>query len=85
MSKPVTQVEDMYVFECPHCDGTVVVSIHEVNCKIFRHAVNRTTGEQLNPHASQHECETLCAQGVLLGCGKPFQLTYPTVQPCDYI
>ncbi len=85
MSKQVTQVDDTYVFECPHCDGVVVVNIHEVNCQIFRHAVLKQNGEQINPHAPQQECDYLFVNDLVWGCGKPFRVTYPTVDKCDYI
>lgn len=75
-SQPVTFVpeESAYVFSCPHCLGTVVVLSHEVNCTIFRHAVLKATGTQVNPHAPKEELDQLLAQGLVYGCALPFKL-----------
>ena len=41
----VQWVEDdkCYIFDCPHCDGTVQVPEHLVNCQIFRHGTIKDT------------------------------------------
>jgi hypothetical protein len=73
---------------CPHCQCSV--EIVEINCAIFRHAVLKQNGQQLNPHASKEECEQLAEQGAIYGCGKPFRLVskenneYEAIV-CDYI
>ena len=72
---------------CPHCQH--FVEILEINCAIFRHAVFKQTGQQLNPHASKEECDRLTEQGQVYGCGKPFQIvtnngTHEAVE-CGYI
>jgi len=72
---------------CPHCQQSV--EIVEINCAIFRHAVFKESGQQLNPHASKEECDRLFEQGTIYGCGKPFQViskenAYEAVI-CDYI
>jgi hypothetical protein len=58
---------DPIFFQCPHCDGDVIIFPNEVNCGIFRHA-NLKTGEPVNPHASKIICDKVD------GCCKPFQL-----------
>jgi len=73
---------------CPHCQCEV--EILAINCAIFRHAVFKGTGAQLNPHASKQECDSLLQQGQIYGCGKPFRIQPgPNGQQeaviCDYI
>ena len=75
---------------CPHCQGTVIVHPSELHCRIFRHAVLRSTGEPLHPHASREECDHLAATGAILGCGKPFRVERSQdgtehAIACDYI
>lgn len=87
LKQPLTLLaeESMYVFNCPHCLGTILVHTQEVNCHIFRHAVLKTTGEQVNPHASKEELDYLLDQQMLYGCGLPFQITEHFAVACDYI
>lgn len=72
---------------CPHCQLQII--IEEVNCQIFRHGVYKSSGEQLNPHASKDECDKAVVEGIIYGCGKPFRIDFierkwiATV--CDYI
>jgi hypothetical protein len=86
-------MEDL-ILTCPHCGGTIVVHPSELNCRIFRHGVLRTTGEPIHPHAPREECERLVAEGAILGCGGPFRVERSTVQGagdveravvCEYI
>ena len=71
--------------ECPHCGGYVVVKLAELNCRIFRHGVLKSTGQQIDPHASQVMCEDLIAGDLIYGCGKPFRVVGATTEICDYI
>ena len=76
--------------QCPHCLEYVLVCKTELNCCIFRHAAYAGTLAPLNPHAPEEVCTRLKAEGVLLGCAKPFRVvlqpdgTY-TTEPCGYI
>lgn len=88
--KPATfiQEENRYIFECPHCDGVVQVNRGEIACSIFRHAIYKSTGEQLNPHAPKMVCDSLLEKGLIFGCGKPFQFFLekePYVEECNYV
>jgi len=80
-----------YVFECPHCGVIVQVLKNEVNCQIFRHAVLKSTNEQINPHTPKARCDQLAETGQIYGCGKPFRLFFgingivERVEPCGYI
>jgi hypothetical protein len=69
--------------KCPHCD--VTIQIIEVNCAIFRCGQYKNTGKQLNPHASKELCDSVFAQGLIFGCGKPFKLINGLAEKCDYI
>lgn len=92
MNKVVHIAEDQtYVFECPHCYMQVQVGINEVNCSIFRHAVYKTTGEQVSPHLPEVMCRELMKKGIVYGCAKPFKLSrgisgmVERVEICEYI
>lgn len=61
-----------FIVKCPHCDDFII--IEQINCRIFRHAVCKSTGEQLNPHASKEECDKAIADGKIYGCAGPFLL-----------
>ena len=30
---------DFYFFQCPNCNGDIIVEKNELNCKIFRHGI----------------------------------------------
>ena len=78
---------DSNVVICPHCHCQII--IQEVNCQIFRHGIYKSSGDQINPHASKEECDELSIKGLIYGCGKPFRIDL--VQDkwiatiCDYI
>ena len=55
--------ENFYFFNCPHCGEEIIVHKSEVNCKIFRHGVYKSTKEQINPHMSKKECDRLYNSG----------------------
>lgn len=94
MMKNITYVPEdkTYVFECPHCDGMVQVKEKQVQCQIFRHGATKANNKQINPHATQEECERLVEGDLIYGCGKPFRifkaegsLTWTHADKCDYI
>ena len=62
----------MIRFLCPWCNGDIEVKESELNCKIFRHAIYKSTQEPINPHSPKHECEDLITKGNVYGCAKPF-------------
>lgn len=75
---------NLVTLSCPHCDGTIQVNSNEINCGIFRHAVLKKTGKQVNPHLSKAECDKLGDS--IYGCGKPFRITQDLkIEKCDYI
>lgn len=75
------------IINCPHCCGIVLV--YELNCKIFRHGIYKTTYQQIDPHMKKEQCDALIRENRIYGCGKPFRIieknnTY-NVEICDYI
>lgn len=61
-----------YIVLCPHYGDSII--IEQINCRIFRHAIYKTTGEQMDPHASKEVCEKARMDGVIYGCARPFLL-----------
>jgi hypothetical protein len=75
------------IVDCPHCGQYII--IEKLNCKIFRHAVYKNDGKQINPHMSKSDCEQLLREDKIYGCCKPFQIhvvdnKYIPVK-CEYI
>lgn len=81
--------ESTAAVQCPHCVASgeeewktwIVIDRKEFNCKIFRHGALREPYERarqmvpIPPHAPQHVCDQLAAQGQIIGgCGKPYKL-----------
>jgi DNA-directed RNA polymerase subunit RPC12/RpoP len=75
---------EQLIVECPHCSASVI--IEALNCRIFRHATFKSTGTQMNPHASEAECTKTISEDLIYGCGKPFRVDSNNVAvACDYI
>ena len=80
-----------FTFECPHCQGQVIVGQNEINCGIFRHGVYKSNLHPIHPHLPKHKCDRLVSSGLIYGCAKPFRVS--VIQPnneikieiCDYI
>ena len=75
---------------CPHCNMLVEIPINYINCAIYRHAVIKQTGKQLDPHAPKEICDMLAKNGLIYGCGKPFMVVREDnknifLQKCDYV
>ena len=68
----ITKKQEQIVLPCPHCQDCIL--IEQLNCRIFRHAVLKATNTQINPHASQEECEQFIQKDLIYGCGKPFKV-----------
>ena len=78
--------DDYIIISCPHCNHSVLIYNNELNCRIFRHAVYKQTGEQVNPHLDQQSCENLSKNDLVYGCCKPFRITGENkAEICDYI
>jgi hypothetical protein len=58
--------------ECPHCKQAIEVV--ELNCRIFRCGIYKSTFKQVDPHLPKDQCDKLAEHGTIYGCGKPFQI-----------
>ena len=77
--------DQFYLVACPHCALFIQIMCADTNCRIFRHAVHLSSGQQLPPHSNLETCERAIASGEYVGCGKPFQLVGEKAVVCDYI
>jgi hypothetical protein len=90
-SVPTTTTSEYHCLPCPHCEALMMLPIKDLNCKIFRHAIRKSDGANVNPHAPQAECEKWVQAEEIYGCGKPFRFIdaqgdQPArVEICDYI
>ena len=75
------------ILQCPHCKDFVL--IEELNCKIFRHAVIKSTNQQINPHTTKSVCDYYISNKLIYGCGKPFIINIINnkyeIEICEYI
>ncbi len=77
---------------CPHCGYLFITTKLTICCAIYRHAVLKTTMQQINPHATKEECDRLVEENAVFGCAKPFRVIkkdnsadeYEAII-CDYI
>ena len=73
---------------CPHCN--VSIEIIELNCRIFRCGIMKSTNQQIDPHLCKTQCDALFEKGEIYGCGKPFRVVHLSdgsliCSVCDYI
>ena len=86
MAAPPQAPDPYYVFACPHCGLQVQVPRDGLNCQIFRHGAYRANPDVgIPPHAPKAECDRLVAEGLIVGCGKPFRFDGVTATVCDYV
>lgn len=80
---------DNVIVKCPHCDLLIFVYLKELNCRIFRHGIYKTTLKQIDPHLPKIDCDRLKTNDEIIGCGKPFVIVNirntPIAVSCDYI
>ena len=81
--------DEIIIITCPHCEDYILIYKKEINCAIFRHAINKNTFMQINPHASKEECDYLITNNLVYGCAKPLKLIYDNNEyigiKCEYI
>ena len=79
--------KDPIIVQCPHCQEYIVIL--EINCAIFRHAIFKNTGEQIDPHSPKDICDQYIKNNEIYGCGKPFRIITKDglhkTEICDYI
>jgi len=75
--------------KCPHCSEYFIVSINEINCGIFRHAVYKSNLLPIPPHENKINCDKLITDNMVYGCAKPFKIIKNNnlyiAEICDYI
>jgi len=75
------------IVKCPNCNEIII--IEQLNCCIFRHAIMKNTGIQIDPHSSKEVCDKLLNDKLIFGCGNPFKIIINgekiTVEKCGYI
>ena len=88
----IDKVKDgiFYIFQCPHCNAWIMVKTSEVNCRIFRHATEKKTFNQINPHTPKKQCDEVVDKQKVYGCAKPFRFVVDAngkywVEKCGYI
>ena len=87
MNNKIVTDGDYLIFQCPHCNDTILVKSNELNCRIFRHAVYKDTYTQVNPHLPQDQCEYLRTTDTVYGCCKPFKISLDNlnIEQCGWI
>ena len=65
----MTESKQDLILACPHCQTPFVVRANEINCGIFRCAVNLSTQQQANPHLTQAQMEKYMQGEGVVGCG----------------
>lgn len=63
---------------------------NEINCAIGRHAVLKSTGQQISPHTRKEQCDQYAERDEVWGCAKPFRVVRDAAREwiavkCDYI
>lgn len=78
-------MEHGFIVQCPSCN--IGIEILSIGCGIYRCAIFKDTGIQVNPHLSKEECERLLKNNLIFGCGKPFRITDKISPPvvCEYL
>ena len=75
------------IVECPNCNEFII--IEKLNCCIFRHAIFKETGIQIDPQSRKNICDQLFTDKLIFGCGKPFKIIIDgekiKVEICEYI
>ncbi len=78
--------EGVYIFQCPWCEGCVIVEPQNIACGIFRHAVYKENCLPINPHMPKDHCDQLLTDNRVYGCTKPFRIVSNEYAiECDYI
>lgn len=76
---------DFKLINCPSCNMLIQVLSNQINCTIFRCGIIKSTGQQLDSHASKEVCNYMIQNNLIYGCGKPFTFDGNSVSICDYI
>lgn len=81
----IFKMEEILLFNCPHCNDFISIDKKDLNCCIFRHGFYIKTKTQINPHEKKEICEDLFNKKLIIGCGKPFKIKNNKIEICDWI
>lgn len=86
MSK-IKEYNNIYIFDCPHCNIKIEVKKNQINCCIFRCGIYKNNYKQISQHLKKEECDRLKENNLIYGCGKPFKYNKQKqeIEICDYI
>lgn len=70
------------IVRCPNCKRWIEVI--QLNCAIMRCGIFKDNYSQLPPHSSKEECEQAVKNGLIFGCGSPFEIIDGIAVKCDY-
>jgi hypothetical protein len=84
----IPEIDKDIIIICPICN--IPILIEKINCSIFRHAIYKTSGQQIDPHMSKENCLKLINENKIYGCGYPFRIVLDNknnyiAEICDYI
>lgn len=74
-----------FLVPCPHCQELIQIYKKELNCKIFRHGVFKTNGQNINPHMSEVNCKNLIEKNLIYGCAGPFKIRFIDIEMTQII
>ena len=55
---------EIFYINCPYCN--CLIEICEINCGIFRHAIYKHNGQQIDPHSQKEICNDLKKKDLIL-------------------
>lgn len=84
MENSIILNNNVYHFNCPHCNILIQVEKNQINCKIFRCGIYKSNGQPIGPHTKKEECDRLFNQELIYGCSKPFKFNGKVIEKCGY-
>ena len=71
-------------YKCPHCNILVELDKNTFNSKIFRHGIYKNNFKKIDIKLTNLECKLLSQKGLIIGCGKLFQISKNKLIKLDY-
>ena len=70
------------IVRCPNCKR--YIEIIQLNCTIMRCGIFKDNYSQLPPHSTKEECDLAVKDGLIFGCGSPFEIIDGIAVKCNY-